>query len=200
MRIVTAQELECWLATGEVVEKDSRGAKVIVLADGTFLKIFHTRHHPVLARLRPPAQRFARNAEILNKAGVATPQIKELCWVDKTNGISGCIYQPLPGKSLETIHREIQELTHETIKKLALFIKSLHKSGIYFRSLHLGNILQLDNGNFGLIDFLDLSFKRRPLNKWEIKRNLAHLSSYLKRRKIKNFPTLELKECYEAAE
>lgn len=200
MRIVTAQELESWLATGKILEKDSRGAKVIVLADGAFLKIFHTRRHPILARLRPSAQRFARNAETLKEAGVATPRIKELLWIDKKNGVSACTYHPLPGKSIETMQRESSRLAHKTIKDLAAFIKSLHNTGIYFRSLHLGNILQLEDGKFGLIDFLDLSHKKRPLTEWEIKRNFTHLNRYLKRRKLSDFPILELMACYETIE
>ena len=34
MRIVTANELQDWLSQGELLEKDSRGAKVVRLPDG----------------------------------------------------------------------------------------------------------------------------------------------------------------------
>ncbi|MEE4465231.1 toluene tolerance protein, partial [Azotobacter chroococcum] len=47
MRIVSAQELEKWLESGRVLEKDARGPKVVALDDGRFLKIFHTRRHPL---------------------------------------------------------------------------------------------------------------------------------------------------------
>jgi len=43
MRIVTAQELENWLTSGKVLEKDVRGPKVVALGNGLFLKIFYTR-------------------------------------------------------------------------------------------------------------------------------------------------------------
>jgi hypothetical protein len=54
------------------------------------------------------------------------------------------------------------------LDSLARFIRHLHRQGVYFRSLHLGNILQLPGGNYGLIDILDLQHKRRPLNSWQI--------------------------------
>ncbi len=197
MRIVTAQEMKSWLETGKVLEKDSRGPKVIALADGTFLKIFHTRRHFILARLFPAAKRFARNAETLKRVGVATPKIKDLLWIDKKNCVSACTYHPLPGESIEQIQKERAEQIYDLIKELASFIIFLHQSGIYFRSLHLGNILQIEKGKYGLIDFLDLSHKNRPLTAREIKRNFTHLRRYLNRRKLNEFPILELMTAYE---
>ena len=77
MRIVTARELQDWLEHGTVLEKDSRGPKVVMLQNGLILKIFHTRRHPWLARITPPAKRFAQNAATLEKLGIAAPAIVE---------------------------------------------------------------------------------------------------------------------------
>jgi len=71
MRIVTAQQLESWLATGKVLEKDARGPKVVALQSGQFLKIFHTRRHPLLARLQPAAKAICRKR--------SPPDPKEYC-------------------------------------------------------------------------------------------------------------------------
>lgn len=199
MRIVTAQELESWLTTGKVLEKDGRGPKVAALKNGLFLKIFHTRRHPILARLQPAAKRFAKNAERLQECGVAAPRVIELFWLDKTIGLSGCLYEPLPGKSVEQIYCATNTTDIELIKSLARFIRQLHLQGIYFRSLHLGNILQLPSGEFGLIDILDLRKTRKPLSAWKIKRNLRHLESYLERKALKEFPIKQLiKHYYES--
>jgi len=51
--------------------------------------------------------------------------------------------------------------------------------GIYFRSLHLGNIVLTPEGSLGLIDIADLSFQRRPLSKAKARRNLAHFTRLL---------------------
>ena len=196
MRIVTAQELESWLASGTVLEKDSRGPKVLMLSDGQILKIFHTRSHPVFSRLNPPAKKFAQNALTLQQLGIPAPQIFETLWIDIAAGISASIYQPLPGQSVESILKETPEQIDALIPQLAKFIKMLHLQGVYFRSLHLGNILQLQNGQFGLIDFLDLTKKSRSLSSWEVSRNFKHLERYLMRRKLMSFPYKKLMNTY----
>ncbi|AHL77056.1 toluene tolerance protein [Stutzerimonas stutzeri] len=200
MRIVTARELQDWLEHGTVLEKDSRGPKVALLQDGLIFKIFHTRRHHWLARINPPAKRFARNAETLAKLGIPAPEVVETLWLDRDKGLSACTYQPLPGTSLETLLRENPTEIDNLIPEFAEFIFRLHQQGIYFRSLHLGNVLLLPEGGFGLIDFLDLVKKRRRLSGWEAKRNLDHLRRYLQRRKISGFPIDRLIESYSATD
>ncbi|MCQ4287300.1 phosphotransferase [Pseudomonas stutzeri] len=200
MRIVSAQELESWLASGKVLEKDSRGPKVVVLANGLFLKIFHTRRQPWLARLRPAAKRFAYNARHLRQAGVPAPEVVELLWLDRQAGLSACIYRPLPGQSIEQLYRQAPLQVEQLLPSLASFIYQLHRQGIYFRSLHLGNILFLPDGGHGLIDVLDLQCKRRPLSPWLVQRNIKHLRDYLSRHKLTNFPIDRLIAHYRSCE
>lgn len=199
MQIVTAQELENWLAKGKVLEKDPRGAKVVALDNGLFLKIFHTRRHPLLARLQPPAKRFAANARRLLQLGIPAPEVVEVFWLNRSAGLSACLYAPLPGQSIEQLYRQAPEQIDDLLSPLAAFIQQLHRQGIYFRSLHLGNILRLPNSGYGLIDILDLQFKKRPLNRWQIQRNFQHLQHYLHRSKLADFPYEPLVKLYQAA-
>ncbi|MEX6501456.1 lipopolysaccharide kinase InaA family protein [Pseudomonas zhanjiangensis] len=199
MRIVSAQELENWLASGEILEKDARGPKVVALPNGEFLKIFYTRRHPLLARLQPAAKRFARNAHLLNRLGIATPTITETFWLEPQTGLSGCRYKPLAGNSLENLYAAAPDAFNTLLPSLATFIKSLHRKRIYFRSLHLGNILLLPDNRFGLIDFLDMKRHTLPLSTWHTKRNLRHLEGYLRRKKLTHFPFARLLELYETA-
>jgi hypothetical protein len=196
MRIVTAQELESWLTTGEVLEADARGPKVVALNDQLFLKIFHTRRNPILARLQPAAKRFSCNANLLHELGIAAPTVVDQFWIDRRRGLSGCLYQPLPGTSVDTLFRQSPDQLNEILPHLAAFIRSLHEKQLYFRSLHVGNILLLPGGEFGLIDFLDLKRKPLPLSTWHIQRNLRHLTSHLSRHKLKDFPAEELFRLY----
>jgi RIO-like serine/threonine protein kinase len=166
------------------------------LSDGRFLKIFHTRRVAALARLLPAAQRFARNAELLRQQGIAAPHVSEVFWLDQQKGLSACLYQPLAGSSLEQILRDEPQRLEQLLPELADFIARLHARRIYFRSLHLGNILCLGNGQFGLIDFLDLRRKALPLSRWHVRRNFRHLENYLRRRKIKHFPLKKLEQLY----
>ncbi|MFI8462448.1 toluene tolerance protein [Stutzerimonas kunmingensis] len=199
MRIVTAQELESWLASGRVLEKDAKGVKVVSLVDGRLLKIFRSRRNPLLARLRPDARRFFERARHLRSLGIDTPRINDCCWLDKKRGVSACFYHPLAGEPLDRLFHESREDFFSLLPELAAYILMLHRSGIYFRSLHLGNILRTPDGGFGLIDFLDIRFKQRPLSRRLVQRNFAHLRSYLIRRKVAAFPWEELLACYEQA-
>lgn len=198
MRIVAVQEFEGWLANGKVLEKDARGPKVVAMENGLFLKIFHTRRHPLLAKLSTPAKTFQQNAAMLAEIGIPRPEIVEIFWLKKdTDKLSACLYQPLPGVSIETLITKEPEAIDGIIPELAKFIAKLHAAGIYFRSLHLGNIIYLPEGKFGLIDFLDMKNKRRPLRRNEINRNFNHLESSLNRRQLCHFPLDSLKNNYE---
>ena len=199
MRIVTAQELESWLTSGTILEKDARGPKVVALGNGLLLKIFHTRRYPLLARLQPAAKRFTYNAETLLEIGIAAPKVREYFWLNRKTGLSACIYQPLPGHSIEQLYRQSPEQVHSLLPALASFIRRLHLQGIYFRSLHLGNILLLPDDNHGLIDILDMRFKRHSLSPRLVQRNLQHLRRYLARHKLADFPLEELITQYRDA-
>lgn len=196
MQTLPAQQIEAWLTDGRILEQDGRGPKVVALADGRFLKIFHTRRHPLLARLQPAACRFSRNAARLRALGIPAPVVRELFWLDPKKGLSGCLYDPLPGDSVERLFKADPQAAQQLIAPLAAFIRQLHERGVYFRSLHLGNILLLPEGGFGLIDILDLRFKRAPLGRWLVKRNLQHLENYLQRSGLEGFSMDALMQCY----
>lgn len=113
-----------------------------------------------IARPRPAGQRFASNGERLNECQIATPEISECLWVNREQAVSVCLYSPLTGGSLDQLYHQQRQQFDELLPALAELIHSLHRRGIYFRSLHQGNILQLPEGGFGLINFLDIRFKR----------------------------------------
>ncbi len=199
MRIVTANEIQGWLSQGEILEKDSRGPKVIRLADGSFLKIFRSRHAPFLARLRPDALRFKANAETLQHLAISTPQVQECLWLDRDKAVSACLYQPLQGTPLDKLFHDARKDFDKLLPQLAGYIHTLHQRGIYFRSLHLGNILLTPEQGLGLIDFLDIRFKKGPLSERLTRRNFEHLRNYLKRRKVQDFPWDSLQQYYKAS-
>lgn len=199
MRIVTANEWQQWLAQGTVLEKDSRGPKVLRLDDGRLLKVFRPRRRLWLGRLQPQARRFALNAARLLERGIRVPLVDECFWLDRAQAVSGCLYVPLPGQSLEQIYRRSRDEFAALLPAFAAFVHALHRRGIYFRSLHLGNVLHLPDGGFGLIDFLDLRFRRGPLSERMVRRNLEHLRGYLQRSGVDDFPWPALLAAYQQA-
>ena len=90
------------------------------------------------------------------------------------------LYSPLQGRTLKDIYLDAPDAFTTQLPNLVDFIRTLHLRGIYFRSLHLGNIVRTPEGSLGLIDIADLSVQRRPLSKAKARRNLAHFSRLLK--------------------
>ena len=66
----------------------------------------------------------------------------------------------------------------ELFADLASFITTLHDLGVYFRSLHLGNIVKTPDGALGLIDISDMRCLGKPLSKGMRRRNYQHLLRY----------------------
>ncbi len=200
MRIVSANEYRQWLEAGRVIEQDGRGAKVVIQPDGQFLKIFRPRRRLWMARLLPQASRFATNTQRLAERGFRVPAVNELLWLDRRRAISACLYTPLEGQSLLQVLQNDPLDFQRVLPNFARFIAQLHHAGVYFRSLHLGNVLLLANGEFGLIDVLDVHFYGSPLGPARIKRNLRHLQRYLQRSRINDFPWDELLQAYRVSQ
>ncbi|QLC73530.1 toluene tolerance protein [Pseudomonas sp. LPB0260] len=156
----------------EVLEADSFGDKVLRLRDGNFIKLFRRKRLFSSALIWPYAARFARNAKALAAAGIRCPTV---LGVYRAHDIERDIvyYAPLPGQTLRQL-RESQapDQLHEDLGK---FVAHLHDVGVYFRSLHLGNIVLTPEGELGLIDIADLRQYRHALGKSKRLRNLRHL-------------------------
>lgn len=165
-------------AGAQVVEEDSLGPKVYRLTDGNFLKLFRRKRLISSALFVPYSDRFWRNAVRLKELGIPTLTPLELYVLDNSS-LSAVLYRPLVGRTLKDIYLDEPEAFGKHLQGLIDFIRTLHHRGIYFRSLHLGNIVSTPEGTLGLIDIADLSVQRRPLSKAKARRNLAHFSRLL---------------------
>jgi tRNA A-37 threonylcarbamoyl transferase component Bud32 len=153
MERLTAEKYRALRRDAEVVERDAHGEKVLRLASGEYLKLFRVKRLFSSARLFPYSRRFARNAETLRQRGIPTVKnVRSLRIPDIKR--TGVLYSPLPGKTF----RQLDTVDHDTALALGEFIASLHLKGIYFRSLHLGNIVLTPEKNLGLIDIADMRF------------------------------------------
>lgn len=161
-----------------IIEEDGRGPKVLQLDDGSFLKLFRRRPWYTWGNLYPYAQRFVLNGQQLPLLGIATPQVLEL--ITYADGSQGVHYRPLPGRTLRQVLQDCPEIGERRalVRRLGQFIAVLHEQGVYFRSLHLGNVLLLDDDTFGLIDLADLRLRPSPLPADLRRRNLRHMQRY----------------------
>lgn len=160
----------------KILEADSHGDKVLLLPDGSYLKLFRRKRLLSSAAIWPYAQRFADNVRALQKRGIPCPEIIATYRITAIER-DAVHYAPLPG---ETVRHLIQHGTdNDGLRtQLGKFVAVLHERGIYFRSLHLGNVVLTPDNKLGLIDIADMKFQRWPLLKGQRIRNFQHMLRY----------------------
>lgn len=164
----------------KVIEADAHGDKVLLLPDGAYLKLFRRKRLISTALIFPYAQRFAKNATKLARLNIPSVSIIELY---KISSVQRTVvhYNPLAGTTLRTLPHGFDLAL---AGKLGKFIRDLHEKGIYFRSLHLGNIILTPENQLGLIDVSDMKFFYRPLPLKLRLRNFQHSSRYPNDQKV----------------
>ncbi|MDD0968063.1 MULTISPECIES: bifunctional O-antigen ligase/aminoglycoside phosphotransferase family protein [Pseudomonas] len=165
-------------ADAQVIEEDGLGPKVLRLNDGSFLKLFRRRRWYTSGSFNPYSERFAVNSEQLRQIGIPTPQVLNLYRLK--DGSSAVHYTPLPGHTLRQVLQSITApaVRQALVERFGKFMARLHEQGVYFRSLHLGNVLVLEDGEFGLIDLADLRVYPSSLSLSLRQRNLRHMQRY----------------------
>lgn len=164
----------------QLLEQDAFGPKVFRLVDGNMLKIFRRKRLLSTAMLWPHSQRFWQNAQGLTRRGILTVAPLALYRLDRP-GRTAVLYRPLPGETVTDLVRQSAERQASLLPDLALFINRLHDLGIYFRSLHPGNIVLTPEGTLGLIDISDMQFRNSPLGAALIRRNREHFEKYVRK-------------------
>lgn len=179
---LNSHSLALLIEGAKIIEQSWYGAKVYKLRDGNFLKIFRLKRIFSSALLFSYSRRFCLNAERLKRLGIPTVKIIQLYSFPKTK-FTAVLYEPVEGKSLREIGG-LGPVSLEIWRRLGCFLVDLHQRGIYFRSLHLGNIILMENGSFGLIDISDISIYPWALHHHTRLRNFKRLFRYEEDRHI----------------
>ncbi|HDY98799.1 MAG TPA: toluene tolerance protein [Pseudomonas sabulinigri] len=178
MQPLSRDQFDAMRLGASVLEEDGHGVKVLRLADGTFLKLFRRKSWLSKNAFFTPAERFAENAALLQQRHIPCPQIIALYHLPDPYR-SVVHYSPLAGNTLRQLLNDSSGIdSFELLMNLAAFVTSLHDKGVYFRSLHLGNIVLTPDNEFGLIDISDMRCLNRPLSKRLRARNYQHLLRY----------------------
>jgi hypothetical protein len=187
MEILTAEQFDELCSKADVLQKDASGVKVVRRADGQMVKIFRRKHLLSSAWFRPYARRFQQNAERLAALGVSTVRVNKLSRCP-SRARHLAFYDPLAGTGLRDYLAENAEHCR-ILEEFASFLAELHAKGIYFRSIHFGNVIVLPGqAGFGLIDVADLFFCSAPLSFRLRLRNCRHFLRYREDRKsLENF-------------
>jgi O-antigen ligase/tRNA A-37 threonylcarbamoyl transferase component Bud32 len=178
IKTLTAMAQQQLCANAQVIEEDGLGPKVLRLLDGSFLKLFRGRRWYTSGSFNPYSERFAVNSEQLRNLGIPAPPILDLYRL--ADGSSAVHYSPLPGNTLRQVLQGITApaVRQALVERFGKFMAQLHEQGVYFRSLHLGNVLVLEDGEFGLIDVADLRIYPSSLSLFLRQRNLRHMQRY----------------------
>lgn len=176
MKTLQNSKLDTLIAAGKILEQDAHGPKVVLLAEHRYLKIFYHKNRWSMARLRSRASQFASNAAKLKKRGITTVGILDT-FTTKDPRRDCVLYHGIPGDTVRhRLQQQPQDLTLS--RQTGGYIAGLHDAGVMFRSLHLGNIIQLPGGQLGLIDIADMRLNVFTLNNSQRKRNFQHVFRY----------------------
>lgn len=178
MRLLSTEAFHHLRSGASVIEWDRYGEKVLLLRDGTFLKLFRRKSWFSKSMIVPPSKRFEQNARSLTALGIPAPKVISI-FRTRSPHRSIVHYFPLEGETLrQLIKQSDAEGQSNVLSGLGDFVARLHDEGVYFRSLHLGNIVLTPNGGLGLIDISDMRCTGRPLSKGMRRRNYRHLLRY----------------------
>jgi tRNA A-37 threonylcarbamoyl transferase component Bud32 len=171
-RRISRAAYETLVADARILQEESFGVKVWLLPDERVVKLFRTKRLVSSARLVPYSTRFARNAARLRAHGIPVPEVLETfhCPDIERHGV---IYRRLPGETVAALLQRRRD--EKLVAKLAVLLAGLHEKGVYFRSVHPGNVLLTEAGSLGLIDLQDVHFRPWPLGQWARARNFRHL-------------------------
>jgi len=177
MTDISLSTYQTLVAQSKIIERDHYGEKVLIAPDGNYIKIFRTKKLLSTAIFRPYALRFRSSAEKLARLGIPTVQVHSVSYCPE-NRRHLVEYRPLAGATLRAVLREGGD-AEVLMARFARFLAELHRCGVYFRSIHFGNvIIQPDSNEPGLIDIADMRIRRRPLGAGARARNLRHFLRY----------------------
>jgi len=181
MKSLTEAEFNNLIDGATLSKSDGFGPKVYRCPNATYVKLFRQKRNFSLSVIWPYVKRFRSNSLKLKKRHIDTVTVVNLynCPdIERTI----VIYNELKGELLRSALSK--QDSPALIHKLANFLAELHKKGIYFRSIHLENIVLQANGKLGLIDIADMRIRWFPLGALRRVRNLCHMLKYEEDKKL----------------
>jgi hypothetical protein len=162
----------------QLVETCQYGPKVFINDDkNQIIKIFHQKQKGFSKQRflmqHMPFFRFINNAKRLIEQNIVAPNITQIYQYPNPSAFAHVIvYEKIPGKDMyHCLKPDDSTLLQDFIQ----YWVALHEQGIFFRGMHLGNILKQDAGGFAVIDIEDCYFYPGPVSLLKRARNIAHV-------------------------
>ncbi len=176
MKEISENDFSKLIGEGKILERDTLGVKVYLLPGDRICKVFRCKRKFSSAQYYPYAQRFADNCKLLNDLAFKSVNVSEVYKVANTN-LGLVLYSMLPGKTLRAFLKE-GAACQTLIPKFIELVVELHKKGVYFRSLHFGNVIVSPEGDFCLIDVSDMTISGKSLMSLKRARNFKAIFRY----------------------
>ena len=175
MQILTDAQLADLVSRSSLLEGEITKPKVLLDANGYIYKSFYQPDRKLSSRTPPPPfKQFVKNSQILSKRNVQTVSVCDTMTAQDKR-FDAIRYHAIEGLDFR---EHLKQSDHSAISMIVDIIAELHHQGVFFRAIHLGNILHLPHGGYALIDISDCWFSSGQLNAFKRARNLAHLMDY----------------------
>lgn len=171
MKQITRGQLNALIAANTILFGTPSRPVLMLTPEGEIVKSIYQRKLISRSTLVPQAKRFASNSEKLRSIGILAPEVSKTMFCSEIP-VHMVVYPRIPGEDLRTI---CMQGNLDILVEFAEYLAHLHAAGVYFRAIHLGNILKVEGQGMGLIDIADLQIKRAPLSAFTRARNIAHL-------------------------
>ena len=171
METISKAEFDALANSSKVLVGTDYRVGILLTPENDIVKCFYHRKLISRSRLYSKAERFAANAALLAQRGINAPQIKRVFNCPDLP-MEAVTYGLMDGVDLI---EELAQGDYTSLAALPEYLVHLHNKGIFFRAIHLGNVLKLASGEFGLIDFSDLKCHSGSLGAYTRARNLAHM-------------------------
>jgi len=169
-------EFEAHCLGAQVLERKIHGPAVLLHEDSAGIrlvtKLWYPRGRWSSDRIWPYSERFRHALVKLRALGICVPQERAHGRV-QGSVVRFVIYEWFEGAPVRSLLPDVR------LKAIAAFVAQLHAKGVFFRGLHLGNILARESGDFALIDVADTKFLDRPLPLRMRERNLGILCAHM---------------------
>jgi len=172
MKIISSNEFKalCNRQDAKLLKTTYNRPKLLETSNGKMVKIFYPRNKKFSGVFKSPqAIRFSENSKKLQAKGITVPEVESIQYC-KANNTHILTYDKMSG----TDTRVLAYKDASIIEKIAYYIAKLHEQGVFFRSIHLENILY-HNGSFALLDIVDVNIKNKPLSLYMRVRNIKHM-------------------------
>ncbi len=191
MKTISNEQLATLCSNGRQIDSLGGYPAVVIHPDGTITKIWAQRKRLFSsANLNPYHKRFVKNAGMLASRGIVVPEILDHAVLEGSH-VGIVTYRALPGHSVRDLLKDSPD--EVDIPGLCDYIFDLHEKGVLFRSIHLGNIIHLPDGDYGLIDFTDVKYFNGPVPLARRAANLAFPLRYredVERIEVAKLPSL----------